>query len=403
MTGSILVLNAGSSSVKYQLIDQRSEATLASGLVERIGHPVSQLRHSNGHDTTSREVTAADHAQAVAAIVAIFNEEGPSLTEAGVVGVGHRVVMGGPDLFEPLVIDDSLVATIEDLAPLAPLHNPANAATIKIARALLPNVPHVAVFDTAFFQKLPSVASSYAIDPDIARAHGIRRYGFHGISHEYVSATVAKFLAQRQPSPVRQELRQVVLHLGNGASASAVVGPRAVDTSMGFTPLEGLVMGTRSGDIDPSVAFYLVREHGMTLDEVDHLLNYNSGLLGLAGSNDMRDVHAAIANGSDHAALGLAIYVRRLQKYIGAYAAAMGGIDAITFTAGVGENDPVVRSATIEQLEFLGARIDPAANAAGLGGVDSPTVISTADSRVTVLVAATREELSIARQVVALI
>ncbi|MGB6058630.1 MAG: acetate kinase [Microthrixaceae bacterium] len=403
MTCSILVINAGSSSIKFQLIEVGSERVVRSGFVDRIGQERSVVRHVSSEGTVDRELEVRDHGEAMGIVLGDFEDSGASLRDPGLLAVGHRVVMGGRDLDRPVVIDDEVLATIDELSPLAPLHNPANAKAIKVTRELLPQVPQVAVFDTAFFHDLPPEAAAYAIDPALAEKHAIRRYGFHGISHEYVSRTVTEMLGGAGRSGERGSgggLRQVVLHLGNGASASAVVDGRAVDTSMGFTPLEGLVMGTRSGDIDPSVAFYLNRQADMSIDDIDNLLNKRSGMLGMTGHIDLRDVHSAVASGNSAAQHGLAIYVQRLRKYIGAYAAAMGGIDALTFTAGVGENDAMVRSQTVEGLGFLGITIDPSLNEAE---GDLPRVISDATSRVQVLVVPTREELSIARQVAALI
>ncbi|MEI2638337.1 MAG: acetate kinase [Microthrixaceae bacterium] len=399
----ILVINAGSSSIKYQLIDIESQRVTAKGTVERVGEGTSHIRHDVDGSVTEGAVVAPDHSSAFRAIAAMFDHAGPDLKRSGIAAVAHRVVMGGPDASEPVVITEDVVARIERLSPLAPLHNPANLAAILAALDTLPHVPHVAVFDTAYFHDLPLVASTYAIDRKVSAAHSIRRYGFHGISHEYVSGVVGDWLGKVSPSP--RPLRQIVLHLGNGASASAVVDGRAIDTSMGFTPLEGLVMGTRSGDIDPSVAFYLHREHGMTIADIDRMLNHSSGLKGLSGHNDMRDVHRLIASGDGAARLALDIYVRRLQKYIGAYAAVMGGLDALTFTAGVGENDAVVRAETIAPLGFLGIVLDPDRNdaAASDDSVGVPRVISSDDSDVRVLVVPTREELSMARQAAAIL
>ena len=281
------------------------------------------------------------------------------------------------------------------LAPLAPLHNPANLAGINVARDLLPDVPHVAVFDTAFFRDLPRAAATYALDREIAAQHSVRRYGAHGTSHQYVSRTAAAVLGRDLG-----ELRQIVLHLGNGASASAVLHGAPVDTSMGLTPLEGLVMGTRSGDIDPAVVIHLSRNAGMSIDEIDDLLNRRSGMLGLTGHNDMREVHRLIAAGDVDARVGLDVYVHRLKKYIGAYAAVMGGLDALSFTAGVGENDAVVRAETAAGLGFLGIEIDPVRNALRS---DAPRLISPDTARVAVMVIPTDEEMAIALETMSLV
>lgn len=395
MNPVVLVLNAGSSSLKYRLIEPDTAATRCSGLIERIGEDRSRVRHTYDATTTERDLPVSDHHEAMRQVLTCFDELGPSLADAHVVAVGHRVVMGGNDFDGPVRVTDDVVDTIDRLASLAPLHNPPSLATIEVARELLPHVPHVVVFDTAFFHDLPAVARTYALDREIAERHSIRRYGFHGTSHQYVSQRTAEVLDCNVA-----ELRQIVLHLGNGASASAIVGGRPIDTSMGLTPLEGLVMGTRSGDIDPAIVIHLCRVAGMSIDDVDHLLNHRSGLLGLAGRNDMRDVHRLAAEGDAHARLGLDIYVHRLRKYIGAYAAIMGGLDALTFTAGVGENDPIVRSRATEGLGFLGIELDPEANASPS---TEPRVISPAGARVSVLVIPTNEELEIARQVKSLL
>lgn len=401
MSGTVLVFNSGSSSIKYALIDPDSETRLASGLVERVGTADALLHHrvDTGNVAVTRRLDASDHTAGIQAVIAAFAAHGPDLESAGITAVGHRVVMGGPDLAMPTVIDDDVLATIDALAPLAPLHNPANAATIRVARTLLPGVPHVAVFDTGFFHDLPAAAAHYAIDPGLARAHHIRRYGFHGISHEYVSQVATDMITQGDPKRA-STLRQIVLHLGNGASASAIVGGHPVETSMGLTPLEGLVMGTRSGDIDPAVAFYLHRELGLDIDAIDHLLNHESGLRGMTGTNDVRDIQTRIAAGDDAARDAMDIYVHRVVKYVGAYAAVMGGLDVLTFTAGVGENDPVLRAEVCAPLGFLGVTVDPDRNDAP-GNV--PRVISTDRSSVRVLVVPTAEEGSIAAQAVALV
>lgn len=397
MTGAVLVLNAGSSSLKYQLLDPDSGEKLASGLVERIGEHDPFVEHTVAGRTAARRTQpVADHFEAMAAVIALFDELGPPLSEAGVVAVGHRVVMGGTHIDGPVVVDDALVATIEDLIPLAPLHNPANLAALRVARDLFSDLPHVAVFDTAFFRHLPTAATTYALDREVAEEHGIRRYGFHGTSHEYVSTEAGRLLG-RTDDPL---LRQVVLHLGNGASASAVVGGRPVDTSMGMTPLEGLVMGTRTGDIDPAVAFHLARRTDLSLDDIDQLFNHRAGMLGLTGERDMREIHRLIADGDAAARLGLDVYVHRLRKYIGAYAAVMGGIDALVFTAGVGENDALVRAEVAAPLGFLGIAVDPERNTSTDRGA---RVISPDGSPATVLVVPTNEELAIARQVLAVV
>ncbi len=395
MTRTVLVLNAGSSSLKYQLVDPDDEARLAVGLVDRIGEPRSSLEHEAGGITTHRDARLATHEAALAAVVDLFDEVGPRLADAGIAAVGHRVVMGGREFAGPVIVDDHVVHTIERLAPLAPLHNPPNLAGIRVALDLLPDVPHVAVFDTAFFHDLPAAAATYALDRAVADQHGIRRYGFHGTSHQYVSVAAARFLGR----DVR-DLRQVVLHLGNGASASAVAGGRPLDTSMGLTPLEGLVMGTRSGDLDPAIVLHLARTAGMDLAEIDALLNTRSGMRGLTGHNDLREVHRLIDEGDADARLGLDVYVHRLRKYVGAYVAVLGGIDVLAFTAGVGENDPGVRAEVCDGLGVLGIEVDPARNA--VRGHEARR-ISPDGAAVEVLVVPTDEELAIAHQAVSLL
>lgn len=392
-TRTVLVINSGSSSIKYQLVDPDSGVSLASGLVERIGEPEGAIKHKHGEDVTELTEPVADHGAGLAEVLRLFDEKGPSLAEANIVAVGHRVVQGGKYFSGPALIDDDVVATIEKLVPLGPLHNPAHLKGIEVGRELLSDVPHVAVFDTAFFQDLPEEAARYALDREVADAYEIRRYGAHGTSHQYVSGVVADELG-------RDDLKQVVLHLGNGASASAVVAGRAKDTSMGLTPLEGLVMGGRTGDIDPAAVFHLARVAGKSVDEIDHLFNRESGMKGLAGDNDMRAVWARINAGESQAREAMDIYLHRLVKYVGAYTAVMGGLDALTFTAGIGENDANLRAELCERLAYMGVRIDGEANA--LRSTEA-RIISTSESTVTVLVVPTNEELAIARQAMTLV
>jgi acetate kinase len=387
---TVLVVNAGSSSIKYQLLDLADERPIAAGQVERIGDEEARLTHEHAGAATEAAPGAVDHHGAMRVILEAFAELGPDLADGRLLAVGHRVVMGGRDLGRPAVLDADLLATIERLSPLAPLHNPPALAAIEVARALAPAVPHVAVFDTAYFRDLPEAAATYAIDADVAERHAIRRYGFHGISHQYVAERAAATVGR----PIA-ELRQVVLHLGNGASASAIDGGVPVDTSMGLTPIEGLVMGSRSGDVDPGVLLHLLR-NGYEPAQVDHLLNKASGLLGLCGESDLREVHSLIAAGDERARLALDVYVRRLKKYVGAYVAVLGGLDVLTFTAGVGENDAAVRAEVTAGLEVLGIELDPARN---LERSHVARAISRDGSPVTVLVIPTNEELAIARQV----
>lgn len=397
----VLVLNSGSSSVKYQLLDMRDGARLAVGLVERIGEGTSRLAHTplaTGGEKRETEGAMADHEAALKAIAAELAADGLGLDSPQLAAIGHRVVHGGLKFTEPTVIDDAVVEEIERLVPVAPLHNPANLTGIRTARALRPDLPQVAVFDTAFHTTMPEYAARYAIDVETADAHRIRRYGFHGTSHAYVSRKTAALLG-KAPS----EVNVIVLHLGNGASASAVAGGRCVDTSMGLTPLEGLVMGTRSGDIDPAVTFHLKRVAGMSEDEVDELLNKKSGLIGLCGDNDMREIRRRIdAGGEDGARARLAfdIYIHRLKKYLGAYSAVLGRVDAVAFTAGVGENAAPVREAAIAGLEEMGMAVDADLNAQRS---DEPRLISPEYARVAVAVVPTDEELEIAQQTYALV
>ncbi|MBQ0984066.1 acetate kinase [Streptomyces sp. F63] len=381
----VLVINSGSSSVKYQLLDMAggaaegsSAARLASGLVERIG-----------------EGPVADHAAALRQVAAELDECGLGLGSPRLAAIGHRVVHGGTRFTEPVLITDEVVAGIEELVPLAPLHNPANLQGIKVARGLRPDLPQVAVFDTAFHSTMPEHVARYAIDTATADAYGVRRYGFHGTSHAYVSRAAAALLGRRPA-----EVNVIVLHLGNGASASAVAGGVCVETSMGLTPLEGLVMGTRSGDLDPAVVLHLSRVAGMSTDELDVLLNKRSGLLGLCGDNDMREIGRRMAEGDRAAGLAFEIYVHRLRKYVGAYTAVLGRVDVIAFTAGVGENSAAVREAAMRGLEALGIGIDPVRNA--LRG-SSARLISADGSRTAVAVIPTDEELEIATQAYALV
>jgi acetate kinase len=374
----VLVLNSGSSSVKYQLLDMADRSRPASGMVERIGE----------------EGGVADHAAALRQVARELDEQHLGLDSPALAAVGHRVVHGGTRFTAPTLITDDVVAEIEKLVPLAPLHNPANIAGIKVARELRPDLPQVAVFDTAFHATIPEAAARYAIDAETADRFGLRRYGFHGTSHAYVSGATAQLLG-RDPADVNV----IVLHLGNGASASAVRGGVCVDTSMGLTPLEGLVMGTRSGDIDPAVVFHLERVGGMDTDQIDTLLNKRSGLLGLCGDNDMREIGRRMAEGDARAQLAFDVYVHRLRRYIGAFTAVLGRVDAVAFTAGVGENSAAVRAAALHDLEGLGMVVDPVRNALRGSGA---RLVSARSSRVAVAVVPTDEELAIARDTYAL-
>ncbi|NEM92169.1 acetate/propionate family kinase [Galbitalea soli] len=371
---TVFVLNSGSSSLKYQLIDVETERSLVGGMIERIGEQGSGV---------------ADHGEAMRHALADLG------TAHTIDAVGHRVVHGGSVFHEATLVTPEVDAQIDELSALAPLHNPANLQGIRAAQEVLAGVPQVAVFDTAFHQTLPPAAYTYAIDRELAAAHGVRRYGFHGTSHKYVSEQAALFLGR----PLA-ELKTIVLHLGNGASVCAVDGGRSVETSMGLTPLEGLVMGTRSGDVDPAVLIHLHRQAGLDVDQLDVLLNRRSGLLGLTGSGDMRDVQERAAQGDEVADAALAVYRHRIRRYLGAYIAHLGGLDAIVFTAGVGENNVLLRRRVLAGLEFLGIHVDDDRNelASRVARRISPD-----DSPVAVLVIPTNEELEIARQTAALI
>ncbi|MHA0285285.1 acetate kinase [Mycobacterium sp. C3-094] len=373
MTYTVLVLNSGSSSLKYSVVQPDSGSTVADGIVERIGD----------------DPKVPDHRAALDVVHEALSGDGHKLDELGLVAVGHRVVHGGPDLYRPTVIDDDTIEQLERLSPLAPLHNPPALLGIEVARAALPDLPHVAVFDTAFFHDLPPAAATYAIDSEVAQQWRIRRYGFHGTSHQYVSEQAARYLGAPLDS-----LRQIVLHLGNGASASAIVGGRPVETSMGLTPMEGLVMGTRSGDVDPGILTYLVREAGMSVEDVESMLNRRSGVRGLGGEIDFRELHRRIDAGDDDARLAYDVYIHRLRKYIGAYLAVLGAADVITFTAGVGENDALVRRDALSGLTAFGIEVDEHLNESPSR---APRRISAAGAATTVLVIPTDEELAIAR------
>jgi acetate kinase len=371
----VLVLNAGSSSLKYQLIEPDSSKSLADGVVEQIGESSSPV---------------ADHAAALQVAFEKLSEDGIDLKACGLAAVGHRVVHGGAIFYRPTLVDDTVIAELKQLSMLAPLHNPPAVEGIEVARKMLPDVPHIAVFDTAFFHNLPAAAATYAIDRELAEKWRIRRYGFHGTSHRYVSEQAAAFLGQPW-----ENLNQIVLHLGNGASASAIAGGRPVDTSMGLTPLEGLVMGTRSGDIDPSVVSYLHREAKMSVDDIESMLNQQSGMLGLAGERDFRRLREMIESGDSAAQLAYDVFIHRLRKYVGAYLAVLGHTDLISFTAGIGENDAAVRRDAVARMGELGVVMDEQRNlAAGHGRI---TRISKDDSPIAVLVVPTNEELAIAR------
>ncbi len=371
---AVLVINSGSSSLKYQLIEPDSGRSLADGIVEQIGE---------------RSSPVADHDAALRLAFDRLAEAGIDLKTCGLVAVGHRMVHGGRTFYRPTVVDDAVIAKLTELSSLAPLHNPPAIRGVEAARKILPDVPHVAVFDTAFFHNLPDAAATYAIDRELAEKWRIRRYGFHGTSHQYVSEQAAVFLGR----PLA-ELNQVVLHLGNGDSASAIAAGRPVDTSMGLTPLEGLVMGTRSGDIDAGIIGYLCREAKMSVDDVESMLNHHSGMLGLAGERDFRRVRKMIETGHTAARLAYDVFIHRLRKYVGAYLAVLGRTDVVSFTAGIGENVAAVRRDALSGLASLGIEIDEQRNSQP---ATDARRISTDTSPIAVLVIPTNEELAIAR------
>jgi acetate kinase len=391
----VLVLNCGSSSLKYRLLEPDTGLVPASGLIERIGEESGRLVHRCGEQEHVVSRRFADHAQALAAMREVFAQFGPDLDQAGLAAVGHRVVHGGERFRAPVVLDDAVIEVIDELSVLAPLHNPANLVGIRTARQAFGEIPHVAVFDTAFHAGMPARAATYAVPRLWRDSYGVRRYGFHGTSHAYVSREAARLLGR----PL-EEVNTVVLHLGNGASACAVRGGVSVDTSMGLTPLAGLVMGTRSGDVDPAMPAHLGRVAGLSGADVDDALNRDSGMLALAGVSDMREVERRAASGDADAELALDIYCYRVRSYVGAYYAALGRLDAIAFTAGIGEHSAQVRRRALAGLEPLGITLDETRN--GAEAADG-RVISEAGSRVTVLVVPTDEEREIAREALELI
>lgn len=389
----VLVINSGSSSIKFQIVDPASTANdvaFASGLVEKIGERNGKISVTHEGKKRSSEQPIRDHRGGLQLAVAMLDSIGIGPTQIDLVAVGHRVVHGGQTFSGPALITDEVVEQIRDLIPLAPLHNPANIDGIEVARDLLPGIPHVAVFDTGFFTDLPAAAATYAINGEVAEANQVRRYGFHGTSHEFVSGQVPGILGKHT-----SEINQIVLHLGNGASCSAIRGGEPIDTSMGLTPLAGLVMGTRTGDVDPGIIFHLHRQAGLSIDEIDTLFNRKSGIKGLAGVNDFRDLHAKIDQGDAAAKLAFDVYITQLRRYIGSYMIALGRVDAITFTAGVGENDHRTRTAAMANLENYGIIIDPERNTADADGARE---ISAAESAVKVFVVPTNEELAIAQK-----
>ena len=393
----VLVINCGSSSLKYQLIDSDSEQVLAKGLCERIGIDGRLTHRPAGKDKVEMEVPMPNHTEAVSLVLKALTDK-----DHGVIGslseisaVGHRIVHGGEKFNSATILNDEVIKEIEECNDLAPLHNPANLIGINACRELMPNVPMVGVFDTAFHQTMPRVAYLYGLPYEYYKKYHIRRYGFHGTSHSYVSKRAAEILGKKP-----EDLKTIVCHLGNGASICAVKNGKSVDTSMGFTPLEGLVMGTRSGDIDPAIIEYIARKENISLTDVIDVLNKKSGIQGLSQeSSDFRDLHAAAAKGNVNAQIAIDVFSYHVVKYIGSYAAVMNGVDVIAFTAGIGENDPIIRANVMGYLNYLGTELDPVKNDCR----GEERIISTDDSKVVAMVIPTNEELAIARETVALV
>ncbi len=388
----VLVINTGSSSLKYQLIDMDNESVLAKGLCDRIGIEGSYLKHAKAEgDAVIVESPMPDHKVAIGKVLEALTDK-----EMGVIAdmseidaVGHRVVHGGESFSKSVLIDEKVMQAIRDCIELAPLHNPPNIIGIEACQQLMPNTPMVAVFDTAFHQTMPAKSYIYAVPYEAYEKYGVRKYGFHGTSHKYVSAKAAEFLGK----PL-EELKMITCHLGNGSSICAVKNGKAMDTTMGFTPLDGILMGTRSGSIDPAILTFLMGKEGMDAKAMDNYLNKKSGVLGVSGvSSDFRDLDKAAEEGNERAQLALDMFTYRVTKYIGEYAAAMNGVDVILFTAGVGENNPILRKDVCAGLTYLGVEIDEQANNRR-GGVFE---FSTPNSKVKVLVVSTNEELAIAR------
>ncbi|MCI6035947.1 MAG: acetate kinase [Firmicutes bacterium] len=396
---NILVINCGSSSLKYQLINSESEEVLAKGLCERIGIDGSCITHQpKGGEKVKTEIAMPTHTQAVAAVIEKLTDEKVGVVKslAEIDAVGHRIVHGGEKFASSVVIDAEVMKAIEDCNDLAPLHNPANLIGINSCKEIMPDVPMVAVFDTAFHQTMPKKAYLYGLPYEYYEKYKVRRYGFHGTSHDFVSNRVAEIMGRK-----REDLKIIVCHLGNGASVSAVKNGKCVDTSMGLTPLEGLIMGTRSGDIDPAIVSFLADKEGKTADEIINICNKKSGVLGLSGnvSSDFRDLAQAAADGNEKADIALKTWAYHVAKYVGAYAAAMNGVDVIAFTAGVGENNVDARAEVCSYLGYLGVTINAEANKKRGEEVE----ISTPDSTTKVYVVPTDEELAIARETARLV
>ena len=393
----ILIINSGSSSIKFQLINMADESVLASGLVERIGESVGLIKcklHPGTPDEVIHEVKGevVDHQSGMRQSVDLLTDKSKGVVKdrSEIDAIGHRVVHGGEDFHQPTIIDDHVAEAISNNIPLAPLHNPANLDGIRVTRELFPGTPQVAVFDTAFHQTIPDRAHIYALPYELYTKHRVRRYGFHGTSHKYVTGECARLIGK----PVT-ECNLVTVHLGNGCSMAAIEKGRSVDTTLGMTPLEGLVMGTRSGDIDPAIHAFLHRNNSMDIEQIDNMLNKESGLKGICDMNDMRDIHEAISAGNERARLALDVQTYRNRKYIGAYMAVLGRVDALVFTAGIGENDDIVRAKSLEGLDIFGVDLDAEANKQR---AKEPLLVSKPGSSVQIWVIPTNEELAIARE-----
>jgi acetate kinase len=398
----ILVINSGSSSIKFQLLDMSDESVLASGLVERIGETEGLIKctlRPGCKDELVVKKTAAvpDHKSGMRSAVEILSDpqQGVIVDRGDIDAIGHRVVHGGEDFHKPTILTADVMAAIEKNIPLAPLHNPANLDGIRVAQELFSGVPQVAIFDTAFHQTIPPHAYHYALPYELYEKQRIRRYGFHGTSHKFVATECARLMGK----PL-EEINLISIHLGNGCSMTAVKNGKSVDTTLGLTPLEGLVMGTRSGDVDPAIHSFLARNCNMDIEAIDEMLNKDSGLKGLCGLNDMRDIHEAIEGGNERAKLALDVQTYRNKKYVGAYMAVLGRVDAIIFTAGIGENDEIVREMTLRGLEPFGIVMDLKINNQR---IKKPTLLSAQESRVQVWGIPTNEELAIAREAVAVL
>lgn len=394
----ILVINAGSSSLKYQLLDMTREAVMASGLVERIGDAKGVLTHKkmngSGEDKTVIEKPIPSHNMAMRLVAELITDPDKGVIKhtSEISGIGHRVVQGGEQFKQSIRIDESVKLAIRDNFPLAPLHNPANLTGIEVAEELFPGTPNVAVFDTEFHQTMPPKAFLYGLPYEYYTDLRIRRYGFHGTSHKYVARKAAVILGKKP-----EDINVITVHLGNGCSMAAVKKGKCVDTSMGMTPLAGVMMGTRSGDFDPAIISYLVKHKGVKVEDLDDVFNKKSGLKGICGYNDMRDIHSKIEQGDDKARLALDMFVYRVKKYIGAYAAVLGSIDVVAFTAGIGENDIIARKAICDDMVGLGIEIDGDKNNRRSS---EPWPIHNGKSRVQVWVIPTNEELQIAQDTV---